>query len=378
MITLDDQTILWVPGEPITVESSYNDVGDIFTNDNGAIRSHLVRSQYFSNKIQLPDVVDLYRSWRDDPEYMVLRKWIDLNEEQTMLFQNSSGFGDTWFVDEGILPVYELVKCSKRGNDVYQDLVDRKLSGMKELPNIQFFDDHTVDKRTCLLFVTLTYDTNLKNSDCAWLDIGKDFHLFHNNLRKKYGKVEIFRTWESTQNYYPHVHCMILFWDKDFSVLEHTNDDGKLTYRIPYKEVQDIAKYWHSNVDVQAMQDTHGCIKELTKYITKDLCSNKGDKTNAMIWLFRKQSYAISKGFTKAICGWNIDFNEPTNYDLINQMCNCNQPNTKLEFLGILRGRDLRMCGDIWHVELKKPPPRVYDLIKSEQLRWAMSHSKRC
>lgn len=376
-MVLSPQSIMWIPGEPITVETNDFDVDECFTNENGAIRCHHVRGEYFSGHIKLPDVLDLYRSWRDDPEYFILRKWLELDESQIRLTSKESEYEDTWYVNEGIIPVYELIKASKRGNDVYQNLVESKLSGMMELPNLQFFDEHSADKRTCLLFITLTYDTKRKNTDCAWIDIGKEFHLFHNNLRKKYGKVEIFRTWESTQNYYPHVHCMILFWDHDFPVIEHTNRDGQTTYRIPYKDVQDIAGYWHSNIDVQAMQDTHGCIKELTKYITKDLCSNKGDKTNAMIWLYRKQSYAISKGFTKAICGWEIDYSEPTNADLINQMCNCNQRPIKFEFLGILRGKHLGFGADIWRIELKKPPPRVYDLIKKEQLRWAMIHGGR-
>jgi hypothetical protein len=182
------------------------------------------------------------------------------------------------------------------------------------------------------------------------------------------------RTWESTNSFYPHVHCIILFEEESFNVITHIDKSGEISYRIPYKQKQDIAKYWHSNIDIQAVDSTHGAVLELTKYITKDLCSNKGDVTNSMIWLFGKQGYSISKGFIKSISGFDIDINEPNNSDLIKEMCNCNQDKVKWEFVGILRGKHLGFNGDIWYVELKKPPPRVADLLIQEHMRWLCLH----
>ena len=221
-----------------------------------------------------------------------------------------------------------------------------------------------------MLFITLTYDTKRCDPDTAWKHIGEEFHLFHNKLRKQFGKVEIFRTWESTNNFYPHVHMIALFWDHSFNVIKHEDRTGVISYRIPYKTRTLISNYWHSNVDVQALQNTHEGLNELTKYITKDLCSEKGDKTNSMIWLHRKQSYSVSKNFVKQLTGWNINLEEPSNFDLINEMCNCNHDIINWEFIGILRGRDLRLSGDVWCLDLKKPPPRVMDLLIHEFFRW--------
>lgn len=332
------------------------DVGyDCCKNVYGAIRLSHVRSQCFLND----ELVDIYREWRDDSEFFILKSSYENYQDrlcgESIVYTND---------------MYRFVKASKRGNDVYKHLVTEKLRALNEIPNVVFFDDHTVDKRSCILFVTLTFDNKLCCSEDAWDRIGSDFHLFHNNLRKQYGKVEVFRTWESTNHYYPHVHCIILFWDYDFPVLQHTDKKGEFSYRIPYKEKQKISKYWHSNIDVQAVSDTVGSVKELTKYITKDLCSLKGDKTNAMIWFNGKRGYALSKGFVEAVSGWNIEFNEPTNSDLIRDMSNCNQVEIKWEFVGILRGNLLGFSPDIWVVDIKKPPDRIKELVDLEGKRW--------
>lgn len=338
----------------------------IFTNEYGSIRRCKVLSEYNIKNINLKEVVGLYRDWRDDPEYFILRG-VEEYFQQDLLQVNHSQLDF----------IYKFIKASKRGNDVYKHLVTEKLKPLKELPDFYFFDEHTADKRTSLLFVTLTYDSNLCSVNEAWKNIGKDFHLFINNLRKQYGKIEFFRTWESTNSYYPHVHCIILFWDQSFPVISHKDKNGETSYRIPYNQKKEIGKYWHSNVDIQAVQSTNGAINELTKYITKDLCCDKGDITNSMIWLFGKQGYAISKGFIESVYGWDIDFNEPTNRDLINQMCNCNQDAIKWEFVGILRGKHLGFSPSIWCVELKKPPPRLVDLLIREHDRWLLLHGGR-
>ena len=372
-----EQTVILTNPEKV-IPDLEPDIDSIYTNEYGCIRRSKIHFEYGIGNLALNEVVKYYTTWRDDPEYFILRGITEGNlDQQRLLFKWTNELEDTWYTPNDTHYIYKFVKASKRGNDVYKHLVNEKLKSLRNLYNIQFFDEHSADKRTSALFVTLTYDTKRCDPDTAWRNIGKDFHLFHNNLRKKYGDVEIFRTWESTDNYYPHVHALILFWDTTFTVLSHTDKDGEVSYRIPYSQKKKIAGYWHSNIDIQAIKDTEGGIKELTKYITKDLCSKKGDKTNAMIWLHRKQSYALSKRFIENIQGWNIDFNEPTNADLINNMCNCNRDVVKWEFLGIVRGIDLRFSPDIWVVTMKKPPPRVVELVKKEYIRWNATHRGR-
>jgi hypothetical protein len=343
-----------------------------FTNEYGAIRRKEVRNIFYKHGLNDQKIVDLYTKWRDDPEYLVLCGLTQDPYEQERLIRMDVAdlIGqDSWYLPPKYYDIYRFIKASKRGNDVYKYLVDKKLKPLQDLPNFIFFEDHSEDKRACLLFLTLTYDPKRCDHHTAWENIGKEFHLFCNNLRKKYGKIEFFRTWESTNHYYPHVHIVILFWEKNFIVIPHEDKTGKISYRIPYKDKQEIAKHWHSWIDIEAVKDTEGAVKELTKYITKDLCSNKGDLTNAMIWFHGKQGYSISKGFVKSIWNWNIDFNEPTNTDLITEMCNCNHEGVEWEFVGFLRGQYLGFSPDIWMVDLKKPPPKIVELIENEVIR---------
>ena len=201
-------------------------------------------------------------------------------------------------------------------------------------------------------------------------------NLFLSNIRKKYGKILEARTWESTKNGYPHIHLLLLFKDHRFTVIKHyDNKKGDYTYRIPYHEKKEISRHWHSNIDIEVVNSIQGGVKELTKYITKDLCSKKGDITNAMIWYFQKQSYHISKGLVEEITGKDLDLDPPVATDLINQMCNSNQEKLEWEFLGILRGKQLGFCKEIWTFDMNKPPPSVLDLIKKENLRWRTTRS---
>ncbi|PNX45730.1 MAG: hypothetical protein BV457_09005, partial [Thermoplasmata archaeon M9B1D] len=287
---MDQQSILLTDPTKIYEPEPDNSIyGNEFRNDNGSIRRCFVRSQYFNDHINKKDVVNLFKEWQQDPEYFILRGVVYDQHEQQCLTRRDNEDYYTWELPPDYDYLYKFVKASKRGNDVYKKLVDQKLKPIDELQSIMFFNEDDPDKHTCALFVTLTYDNKRCDPNTAWKNIGSEFHLFHNNLRKQYGAVEVFRTWETTNHYYPHVHAMILFRSKSFPVLKHINKDNTISWRIPYKEKLKISKYWHSSIDVQALMDTNEGVKELTKYITKDLCSEKGDKTNAMIWFHRKQ-----------------------------------------------------------------------------------------
>jgi len=349
------------------VAISFDD-GFPITNEYGAIRRCFVYNKYLDREIDEDEVTECYKAWRDDPEYFILKG------SKEYLQKALDGSGDELFLSY----VYKFIKASKRGNDVYRYLVEKKLGVLKEIRNIEFFQDNLRSKNTRLLFVTLTYDIKRCDVKSAWENIGKDYHLLYSKLEKEYGKIEAFRTWESTNNYYPHVHVLFYFKDKSFPVFVHTDKKGKRSFRISKKDKDCIASFWHSNVDIQGVDNTRNAIKELTKYITKDLCSKKGDKTNAMIWNFRKQSYAISKGFVGAISCGDLDVSEPKATDLIKDvMCNCNHEIKKWEFIGILRGRILGFSPELWVVTQKKPPPKMVDMLIYEQKRWNTLHRGR-
>jgi len=364
-----------IPPEP---ESLF---GDEFRNEYGSIRNCFVRSHYFTDQIVLEDVVDLFREWKDDSEYFILRSVYSIHQE-TFKRDASSYLGNVGIINNYITDYkYKFIKASKRGNDVYRYLVNKKLNPLSELSNVTFFKDDWGVKQTSLLFVTLTYDTNRCDVNTAWANIGDEYHLFINNLRKQYGHIEVFRTWESTKGYYPHVHALIGFKDNSFHVHVHTDKNKKRSFRIPTNDKNKISTYWHSHIDVQGVNNTEDAIDELTKYITKDLCSNKGNKTNSMIWLFRKQSYSVSKGFVGLIKGQFAEVMESAKVedvksgDLIKDlMSNCNRDVEKWEFVGILRGVQLGFSSCMWSIDIKKPPPRVVDLLINEHNRWNALH----
>jgi hypothetical protein len=336
-------------------------------NPYGSIRWGKVRHLFSKNEIVLPDMVDIYKEWMKDDEYLILRGTKDVIQERLGGLEPyiTSSF------------VYRFIKASKRGNDVYQYLIKKRLEPLNDLPDITFFKDNWGEKNTNLLFVTLTYDTKRCDEKTAWENIGKDYHLFYTKLRQEYGDIEYFRTWESTGHFYPHAHILIGFKDKTFPVFIHTNKEGQRSFRIPTHEKDKIASFWHSNVDVQGVSNTKDAIDELTKYVTKDLCSDKGHKTNAMICLFRRQSYAITKGFVSLVQNCFAKVTEENriedvgNFDLIKDvMCNCNNEVKDWHFVGVLRGKQLGFSGVLWVVDVEKPPPDVLDLILKEEIRW--------
>ena len=239
-----------------------------------------------------------------------------------------------------------------------------------------------MDKRTNALFLTLTFDPSKYDVKTAWSGIGCFLNKFLSNLRKIYGSIAHIRVFESTKKYYPHVHILILFWDHSFPVIQHLDKDNRVTWRIPYKEKIKIASYWkYGLIDVQAIQTTNEAFSEITKYLVKDLCSKKGDITNSMLWLFRKQSYSISKNFVDWLKNWYLGFEDLTVEDLKEpddddfddlikgSMRNSNLIVIHVEFVGIIRGFDLGVSGCVHEFSLRKPPPRILDLIRKERDR---------
>ena len=118
-------------------------------------------------------------------------------------------------------------------------------------------------------------------------------------VRKRFGKVSSCRVFESFENGYPHIQCILLFQEKSFSVFR----DAKGQFRVHQKEV--FAKAWHSNVDVKAMSSLAGGFAYLKKYLLKGIsfenADSKGLKTLALCWVFRKRAFSVSGSFRKAL-----------------------------------------------------------------------------
>lgn len=326
-------------------------------NDLDQLRVQRVRNAYFyEGTLKKADVVSIFRLWQQESEYICLLEF--KNYEMDLL-------GETTYCSIE----YHFVKAAKRGNDVYLAGLNRRFQPLLDLPPITIFDPSWGDKHTNALFLTLTFDPGLMSADDAWSNIGNMWHVFLAKLRQEYGPTAHLRCWESTENYYPHIHAMILFRKTVFDAFPLEGKDGKQRFRISRKHRDKIASFWHSFIDVQAIENTDGALKEIIKYIIKENWTSKGDKTNAMVWLHRKQQYSVTNSFLSMLKTnmTKMDLQEPQPDDLITQaMRNCNNRYT---YIGIFRGIDLKVTPDIWHFSSTKPPPHIVDLIKMEMAR---------
>lgn len=326
-------------------------------NEYGILRLKAVRSAYFLEQaITLPEVVNLYRDWRDTSEHIVL----SYDEEY------ESGLWDPVTYTE---THYMCIKASKKGNDVYRYLLAKKWRKVTELKDVTFFNDNWGVKETSMLSVTLTYNTSRSPVDAAWITHGEEWHLFLAKLTQEYGDVEFIRVWESHSNFYPHCHAVIVFKKHKFQVWEQKNKDGSKKWRISDHDAKKIGSFWHSFSDIAAVSSTGIALQHLAKYLTKDLMSEKGDKTNAMTWLHRKQTYAISHKFFALIeAQLSVEqMKEPTTGDLIrNVLANCNKD---FELLGIWPSKLLKISASSWYHVMKKPPPGVLLFVSTEYLK---------
>jgi hypothetical protein len=286
---------------------------------------------YIKENYSVDEIVEKYREWVSVATYMILSKWNWAKWRNDVV----------------------AVKCSKRGNDVYRSRVKNRFVGFShKAEQLEFFDvkERGNSKTTCALWVTLTYDTKLRSYREAWEKIGSEFNGFMSHVRRHYGQVSCCRVFESFENGYPHIHCILLFQEYTFSVFR----DGKGQFRVHEKDT--IAEGWHSNVDVKAMSSMAGGFSYLKKYLLKGIdfenADYKGLKTLALCWVYRKRAFAVSGSFRKALA------------DLINQLHNSNKPTAqttlngdiiaeeKYSLLGFVDGKDIQIEAIKWFVML--------------------------
>ena len=255
-----------------------------------------VLRQHQEYGLSVPEIVDKHSEWVSKDTYMILKKvemktFATRDNRTNTLLRFSSPIKSEIFA----------IKCSKRGNDVYRHRVYRRF---KELPLIDkdlvFFNPKDRgEKKTKALWVTLTYDNKRCSFTKAWFNIGKEFNRFRSYICKKFGKVSTCRVFEAYENGHPHIHCILLFEEKEFKAF--TDQKGK--FRIHEKEI--IAKGWHSFVDVQAMCSLGWGFAYLKKYLLKSIDKENKDskalKTLALGWLFNKRAFSVSGKFRQML-----------------------------------------------------------------------------
>jgi hypothetical protein len=239
-----------------------------------------VLREYEEFGYSVSEVVDRYSEWVSEDKYMILNR-MDLRTFKSDVFA---------------------VKCSKRGNDVYRYRVYRRFKGLASLAEKTVFfnpKDRTGNKKSRALFVTLTYDTKLCAFGEAWKNIGVEFNRFMSYVRKNFGKVSCCRVFEAYENGHPHIHCILLFEEKEFKVFR----DKKGQFRIKEKGV--IAEGWRSHTDIKAMGSLVRGLSYLKKYLLKCIDAENKDskalKTLALAWLFNKRAFSLSGKFRQML-----------------------------------------------------------------------------
>jgi hypothetical protein len=307
---------------------------------------HAFLRDYIQYSYSVPEIVERYVSWVSEDKYMILSRW------------NRETLRNDLFA----------VKCAKRGNDVYRSRVYRRFNGLRgKAGDLVFFDSKDRgNKKTRALWVTLTYDVKLCSFGDGWRNVGVEFNRFMAYVRKKFGKVSCCRVFESFENGYPHIHCILLF-EAWFSVFR----DNKGQFRVHSKAI--IAEGWHSNVDVKALSSLAGGFSYQKKYLLKnnnfDKAGSKALKTLALCWAFRKRAFSVSGRFRRMLS------------DLIEALHNSNKrmvqvslsgeviPEEKFSVLGFVPIDVIGLAKDVWFRMLNSEQIDSVDQFLSESKR---------
>ena len=263
-------------------------------------------------KPDLQAVQDDFHNWCTYDEYMLFRR--DSDREAGL--------------------EYKAVLCAKRGNKVYSERVRRRLADLGSIPNVHWFNVSDRSKRVSTggLFVSLTYRRG-ETLDRLWELLGEDFNRFTSAMRKRYGRILVFRCWEAQRDGTPHIHVIMFFLDREFEAFFHRGETN--AWRIQDKD--SIAELWpYGFSDVEALGSRRGGIRYVAKYLgkvhralegpppelegtseEKDLGltglvtrgGEGGELTLALAWAMGRRSFSVSRAWL----------------DLTSHVCNSNQ-----------------------------------------------------
>lgn len=238
----------------------------------------------------IPFLIDVFKHWQSYDEYMLLE---DLEE------------GD-----------FFAVKCSKRGNDVYERRLQTQLgfldshNGDHEYFSTDFKGSLSKPVSPIVLWVTFTYDSKLCSLNEAWTRIMPEFNDMITRLRAKYFSIQYVMFPQPFPNPsgeaygYPHIHCVMIVEGATFNVFPHmeeVNGELRMVYRIRERDEFRSVAGWHSWVDIKALRTADHIYNYVTNYARHSMVGStpKVDVNNAILWLYRKKGFNMS-GFFKA------------------------------------------------------------------------------
>jgi hypothetical protein len=180
--------------------------------------------------------------------------------------------------------------------------------------------------------------------------IGLDFNVFMTYVRSHFDKVSCCRVFESFENGYPHIHCILLFQKYSFSVFR----DAKGQFRVNEKDT--IALGWHSNVDVKAMSSLAGGFSYLKKYLLKGInleeADSKGLKTLTLGWVYRKRAFSVSGSFRKALSDLIMDLHNSNRHLVQVTLSGGFLPEERFYLLGFVGADVIGLGKDVWFAVL--------------------------
>jgi hypothetical protein len=212
---------------------------------------------------------------------------------------------------------FKAVKCSKRGNDVYNWRISKRFRELNALKEVVFFNPRGNVKKTRGLFVTLTFDPKALRLDQLWEHVGVAFNKWITRLRSRYGKIQVLRVWEAHKSGYPHIHCLLFFEESEFEVFRYTG-----VWRIEEKA---FFEWEYGFVDVEALRSFKEGVNYVTKYLGKlhqwgvtsdigeEVTLEQGDPslrslpwrasrlTLSLLWVFRKRCFSLSRSLVDLI-----------------------------------------------------------------------------
>lgn len=291
--------------------------------------------QLYDYELDLNELIDYYLKWLNLNEYVVIKK---------------VEYGNNIYNEKFIA-----LKCSKRGNDVYNYRVNKKFQFLYDaLENYEPDDVYIL--RTRIFFITLTYkERDLKK----WFECEEDFNRFMSRLRKIFKRAKtLVRTNEAQNDGMIHIHVLIDL-GKEIEIIKHIDNDGKISFRIKnYELLQMIKNCWkYGFSDIQGFVKIREGLKYIFKYIKKAIENNENSVlTLSLNWLFRKRSFSINYRWLRFF--FNIRL------DMLKHNSNLEIKEIKIEFIlvGIFSAKELGI-NNKWYKEFIKLPKKVRELL---------------
>lgn len=239
-----------------------------------------------------------------DVEYLVkfivhsYKMWVNYNE--FMVFYNEK------------LNKTMIVKCRKRGNDVYEKWFKRKYREFfqafeKEEHYFSFFKKERMVKSP-LVFATLTF----KHNDFMEIgkEVGEKFNRFMSRVRKRFKHIYVLaRSWQCHRDGWIHIHAILLLdtWlygpKQWFSGFRHiSKKNGKVSYRLSKHMVEWFKAQWpYGFSDFQLCDSLKGAMAYLSRYIFQNRSEESKIKdvdiqtlTYAICWIFKLRSFSFN------------------------------------------------------------------------------------